>query len=197
MLVFLLAGATSCKGRCDEKYNSQNECHCNSKCGQYKNCCSDYADLCDGETKHVSPVADPVSRATQLHWSATFLSVDVALLWAAWLETEYRNLLQPLKPAYDALNFSKISKSVAVPPKRFSLQLIKWFKSLFEAQTLKRKQNLEKSPNLNTNCAEELYFIRHFSPINRLTTPKIYLTLCWGLTPRNHWTKLLHLEQLQ
>ncbi|XP_026163043.1 uridylate-specific endoribonuclease A [Mastacembelus armatus] len=42
-------GATSCKGRCDEKYNSQNQCHCNSKCTQYKNCCSDYTDLCKSE----------------------------------------------------------------------------------------------------------------------------------------------------
>ncbi|XP_044033583.1 poly(U)-specific endoribonuclease-A isoform X2 [Siniperca chuatsi] len=41
--------ATSCKGRCDEKYNSQNKCHCNSKCAQYKNCCSDYTDLCDSD----------------------------------------------------------------------------------------------------------------------------------------------------
>ncbi|KAK2914971.1 hypothetical protein Q8A73_005565 [Channa argus] len=40
-------GAKSCKDRCGEKYNSQNECHCNSKCTQYKNCCSDYTDLCD------------------------------------------------------------------------------------------------------------------------------------------------------
>ncbi|KAK2862226.1 hypothetical protein Q5P01_001759 [Channa striata] len=42
-------GAMSCKGRCGEKYNSQNECHCNSKCTQYKNCCSDYADLCNSD----------------------------------------------------------------------------------------------------------------------------------------------------
>lgn len=39
-------GATSCKGRCGEKYNSQNDCHCNSKCTEYKNCCSDYTELC-------------------------------------------------------------------------------------------------------------------------------------------------------
>ncbi|CAB1353757.1 unnamed protein product [Coregonus sp. 'balchen'] len=38
----------SAKGRCDEKYNSQNKCHCNSKCSQYDNCCSDYAALFNG-----------------------------------------------------------------------------------------------------------------------------------------------------
>ncbi|XP_034079564.1 poly(U)-specific endoribonuclease-A [Gymnodraco acuticeps] len=41
--------ALSCKGRCDEQFNSQNECHCNSKCAQHQNCCSDYADLCDSD----------------------------------------------------------------------------------------------------------------------------------------------------
>ena len=53
----------SCKGRCDEKYNSQNKCHCNSKCGQHNNCCNDYTDLCESKTDHVSPVAHPVPRA--------------------------------------------------------------------------------------------------------------------------------------
>lgn len=52
---FLSAGSTSCKGRCGEKYNSQNKCHCNSKCSQYNNCCGDYADLCDSKGCHTSP----------------------------------------------------------------------------------------------------------------------------------------------
>lgn len=143
VFVFLLAGATSCKGRCGEKYNSQNECHCNSKCGQYKNCCSDYADLCDGETKHVLPVADPVLTC----YAATLVSYFPIL-------------------------------SVRGPNSQM-------------------KAKLREKPEFESNCAEELYFIRNFSPINRLTTRKIDLTLCWGLTPRNHWTKLLHLEQLQ
>ncbi|CAN9511649.1 unnamed protein product [Ophioblennius macclurei] len=38
--------STSCQGRCNEQYNSQNVCHCNSKCPQYNNCCSDYSSLC-------------------------------------------------------------------------------------------------------------------------------------------------------
>lgn len=48
-------GSTSCKGRCGESYNSENKCHCNSKCAQYNNCCSDYKDLCDSKAIHVSP----------------------------------------------------------------------------------------------------------------------------------------------
>ncbi|KAG7264407.1 hypothetical protein CRUP_014316 [Coryphaenoides rupestris] len=39
----------SCKGRCNESYNSQNKCHCNSKCSQHGNCCSDYTSLCGGD----------------------------------------------------------------------------------------------------------------------------------------------------
>uniref|UniRef100_A0A8C6UI52 Uridylate-specific endoribonuclease n=1 Tax=Neogobius melanostomus TaxID=47308 RepID=A0A8C6UI52_9GOBI len=56
------ATSTSCKGRCNESYNSQNDCHCNSKCSQYNNCCSDYQDVCgaggnvisDAEIKSIS-----------------------------------------------------------------------------------------------------------------------------------------------
>ncbi|XP_041944871.1 uridylate-specific endoribonuclease A isoform X2 [Alosa alosa] len=48
MLYTFLFGTLSCKGRCGEQYNSQNECHCNSKCSSYNNCCTDYNDLCGG-----------------------------------------------------------------------------------------------------------------------------------------------------
>ncbi|XP_029549889.1 poly(U)-specific endoribonuclease [Salmo trutta] len=47
-------GSTSCQGRCDEKYNSQNKCHCNSKCSQYDNCCSDYEALCNAPAPGLS-----------------------------------------------------------------------------------------------------------------------------------------------
>ncbi|KAJ3603125.1 hypothetical protein NHX12_030869 [Muraenolepis orangiensis] len=45
----LCKAASSCQGRCDEKYNSQNKCHCNSKCSKYDNCCSDYTSICGGD----------------------------------------------------------------------------------------------------------------------------------------------------
>ncbi|XP_072309040.1 uridylate-specific endoribonuclease A [Eucyclogobius newberryi] len=49
--------STSCKGRCDEYFNSQNEsneCHCNSKCSQYNNCCGDYNNVCGAGGSSVS-----------------------------------------------------------------------------------------------------------------------------------------------
>ncbi|XP_078282752.1 uridylate-specific endoribonuclease A [Rhinoraja longicauda] len=45
-LSVIIAARTSCKGRCDEQYNRNNPCHCNSKCDQYQNCCHDYYTLC-------------------------------------------------------------------------------------------------------------------------------------------------------
>ncbi|KAM4700920.1 uridylate-specific endoribonuclease isoform 3-T3 [Discoglossus pictus] len=39
---------TSCQGRCGEKYNKKNQCHCNKKCGKFNNCCSDYGKVCGG-----------------------------------------------------------------------------------------------------------------------------------------------------
>ncbi|XP_062975005.1 uridylate-specific endoribonuclease [Elgaria multicarinata webbii] len=32
----------SCEGRCNEKYNSRDVCHCNDKCEKHQNCCEDY-----------------------------------------------------------------------------------------------------------------------------------------------------------
>ncbi|XP_015673136.2 LOW QUALITY PROTEIN: poly(U)-specific endoribonuclease, partial [Protobothrops mucrosquamatus] len=34
--------ADSCKGRCNEKYNREDECHCDTNCEQNQNCCEDY-----------------------------------------------------------------------------------------------------------------------------------------------------------
>ncbi|XP_061477686.1 uridylate-specific endoribonuclease [Rhineura floridana] len=36
----------SCKGRCNEKYNPRDVCHCNGKCEKYQNCCEDYRIHC-------------------------------------------------------------------------------------------------------------------------------------------------------
>ncbi|KAM4700919.1 uridylate-specific endoribonuclease isoform 2-T2 [Discoglossus pictus] len=43
---------TSCQGRCGEKYNKKNQCHCNKKCGKFNNCCSDYGKACGGTSSH-------------------------------------------------------------------------------------------------------------------------------------------------
>ncbi|XP_070592170.1 uridylate-specific endoribonuclease [Erythrolamprus reginae] len=32
----------SCKGRCNEKYNREDECHCDDNCERNQNCCEDY-----------------------------------------------------------------------------------------------------------------------------------------------------------
>ncbi|CAI9579880.1 unnamed protein product, partial [Staurois parvus] len=39
----------SCQGRCGEKYNKKNTCHCNKKCSKFNNCCTDYDELCSGD----------------------------------------------------------------------------------------------------------------------------------------------------
>lgn len=79
LCVFLPAGSTSCKGRCGEDYSSQNKCHCNSKCTQYSNCCSDYADLCDGEAQKA---ADPLLMY-HMSLSLSWPSVCCSDIWLA------------------------------------------------------------------------------------------------------------------
>ncbi|NXN96869.1 VTNC protein, partial [Rhinopomastus cyanomelas] len=50
LLLALLATAwaaeDSCKGRCDESFNSQRKCQCDSLCMYYQSCCSDYSAVC-------------------------------------------------------------------------------------------------------------------------------------------------------
>ncbi|XP_035675754.1 LOW QUALITY PROTEIN: poly(U)-specific endoribonuclease-D-like [Branchiostoma floridae] len=36
----------SCRGRCGEDYDRSNPCHCNSRCQEFNNCCSDYKGIC-------------------------------------------------------------------------------------------------------------------------------------------------------
>ncbi|XP_053313705.1 uridylate-specific endoribonuclease [Spea bombifrons] len=38
----------TCQGRCGEKFNKKDSCHCNKKCDKFNNCCSDYNKLCGG-----------------------------------------------------------------------------------------------------------------------------------------------------
>ncbi|KAI8511732.1 hypothetical protein Bbelb_108320 [Branchiostoma belcheri] len=36
----------SCYGRCFEKYDRANSCHCDPQCGDFNNCCSDFKTMC-------------------------------------------------------------------------------------------------------------------------------------------------------
>jgi len=54
-LFFLLISAVltsgdSCDGRCDDHYDSDYSCQCNSACGNHGDCCSDYGEICLGQT---------------------------------------------------------------------------------------------------------------------------------------------------
>uniref|UniRef100_A0A8D0BEU4 Uridylate-specific endoribonuclease n=1 Tax=Salvator merianae TaxID=96440 RepID=A0A8D0BEU4_SALMN len=56
----LYSPADSCKGRCNEKYNPRDVCHCNKKCEKYQNCCEDYRIHCgktntEGKEKDTAP----------------------------------------------------------------------------------------------------------------------------------------------
>nr|XP_060619799.1 LOW QUALITY PROTEIN: uridylate-specific endoribonuclease [Anolis sagrei ordinatus] len=52
-LWILIWSADSCKGRCNEKYNSKDVCHCNNQCETYQNCCDDYQSYCgQGNTEN-------------------------------------------------------------------------------------------------------------------------------------------------
>ncbi|XP_034648535.1 poly(U)-specific endoribonuclease [Trachemys scripta elegans] len=49
----------SCRGRCHEPYNKQDECHCNTKCEKHRNCCEDYHMHCSKDGRQTDPMAGP------------------------------------------------------------------------------------------------------------------------------------------
>ena len=42
----LYTAPDSCEGRCEEPYSEEDECHCNTECERYHNCCEDYYRHC-------------------------------------------------------------------------------------------------------------------------------------------------------
>ncbi|XP_019617622.1 PREDICTED: poly(U)-specific endoribonuclease-D-like [Branchiostoma belcheri] len=61
----------SCEGRCWEDYDPENPCHCNKRCREFNNCCSDFNRICRKEGARenvekpvVSNVVKPVVPGT-------------------------------------------------------------------------------------------------------------------------------------
>ncbi|KAL8164087.1 UNVERIFIED_CONTAM: hypothetical protein K2H54_045646 [Gekko kuhli] len=54
----LYTAPDSCKGRCNEKYNRQDVCHCNAKCEKYQNCCDDFHVHCGLDSKEKEPASE-------------------------------------------------------------------------------------------------------------------------------------------
>ncbi|XP_065510569.1 uridylate-specific endoribonuclease [Caloenas nicobarica] len=56
----LYTAPDSCEGRCGEPYNKEDECHCNTKCRRYRNCCRDY-------DRHCRPGGEWAEEAAHTH----------------------------------------------------------------------------------------------------------------------------------
>ncbi|XP_043362731.1 poly(U)-specific endoribonuclease-like [Dermochelys coriacea] len=64
----------SCRGRCHEPYNKQDECHCNTKCEKHRNCCEDYHMHCSKEG--FSSSHDSITNEELLSISEQLYKVD-------------------------------------------------------------------------------------------------------------------------
>ncbi|KAK2847169.1 hypothetical protein Q5P01_010168 [Channa striata] len=51
LLAQTFAADESCLGRCENGFDSQRSCQCDSMCKYYKSCCSDFEDVCDRMTR--------------------------------------------------------------------------------------------------------------------------------------------------
>ncbi|KAF1529309.1 Poly(U)-specific endoribonuclease, partial [Eudyptes moseleyi] len=70
----LYTAPDSCKGRCEEPYSKEDECHCNAECERYHNCCEDYY-------RHCRPVGfsssrDAIADEDLLHISEQLYEAD-------------------------------------------------------------------------------------------------------------------------
>ncbi|XP_015270595.1 PREDICTED: poly(U)-specific endoribonuclease [Gekko japonicus] len=61
----LYTAPDSCKGRCNEKYNREDVCHCNTKCEKYQNCCDDFHVHCGQDSKEKEPASEGSCRLSK------------------------------------------------------------------------------------------------------------------------------------
>lgn len=78
----LLPPSESCVGRCENGFDSQRKCQCDSMCKYYKSCCSDYEATCGVMSKKSSFLRDTVTSTvrtvlTQLSLSSSWRHVCV------------------------------------------------------------------------------------------------------------------------
>ncbi|XP_074836503.1 uridylate-specific endoribonuclease [Carettochelys insculpta] len=55
----LYTAPDSCRGRCHERYNKEDECHCNTKCEKHHNCCEDYRVHCGKDGRQMDAASRP------------------------------------------------------------------------------------------------------------------------------------------
>ncbi|NWX48329.1 ENDOU endoribonuclease, partial [Steatornis caripensis] len=70
----LYTAPDSCEGRCEEPYGEEDECHCNTECERYRNCCEDYYRHCRPEG--FSSSRDAITDDDLLHVSEQLYKAD-------------------------------------------------------------------------------------------------------------------------
>ncbi|NXS43111.1 ENDOU endoribonuclease, partial [Balaeniceps rex] len=70
----LYTAPDSCKGRCEEPYSEEDECHCDAECERYHSCCEDYYRHCRPEG--FSSSRDAITDEDLLHVSEQLYKAD-------------------------------------------------------------------------------------------------------------------------
>ncbi|NXJ06527.1 ENDOU endoribonuclease, partial [Odontophorus gujanensis] len=70
----LYTDPSSCRGRCDEPYSHEDECHCDPDCQSRNSCCGDYLEHCGEE--RFSRSHDAISDEELLHVSEQLYGAD-------------------------------------------------------------------------------------------------------------------------
>ncbi|XP_062853094.1 uridylate-specific endoribonuclease A [Trichomycterus rosablanca] len=206
LLVFILSlvsqgysNSTSCMGRCVEKYDAQNLCHCNTKCQKFNDCCTDYSQQCtvmanssirasDSEIEALSEdlyVLD-VNKATDAE-----LVIDLQVQ-IPHSETSAKNDLSPLplfKYVKEASLFSK-------PTFAAFIALLDNYQSKtgvsehFSSEEVMEQENFIKECMKNTELGRKLYEFFHTKGFYSSWEEFLYdLKMMWfGLYSRSNGT---------
>uniref|UniRef100_A0A8C8SD30 Uridylate-specific endoribonuclease n=1 Tax=Pelusios castaneus TaxID=367368 RepID=A0A8C8SD30_9SAUR len=165
----------SCRGRCHEPYNKQDECHCNTKCEKYHNCCEDgFSTSQDFITnEELLSISEQLYKADGNKAQESDITINPQHL-AASTETRDREDRSP-EPLYTYVNQKLFSK----PTYASFIKLLDNYQrqtgrgEAFNAEQLKEQDNFLWEA-MKTEPMKKLYDFFHKK--NRYSTPEEFVS---------------------
>ncbi|NXY23741.1 VTNC protein, partial [Atrichornis clamosus] len=77
LLATTRAAEDSCKGRCDENFNRDHKCQCDTLCVYYQSCCSDYSTVCKAKVTRGDVFALPEDDYLDYNLTVDFVTDEV------------------------------------------------------------------------------------------------------------------------
>ncbi|NXT00164.1 VTNC protein, partial [Jacana jacana] len=98
LLATTRAAEDSCEGRCDEGFNAQRQCQCDTLCVYYQSCCSDYSTVCKAKVTRGDVFALPEDDYLDYNLTVDFNTPEGTEA----PPTEHPTILFTVQPTLDA-----------------------------------------------------------------------------------------------